>query len=353
MKGDLNFDGKINLADVNYVLNCIARNKNYNYLLQDVDINNDKKFKLSDVNYLLKHIANVPEYENIDLFTKYFIEIPVSFHIIRSKNNKWNSKIHKYYTSNGIIEYNDDECLEKSINILNENFSKTIDSTYFKEYKDNYSEGQEINFIKFNLNTTNNTNNTNNYYSITYVNDDNVWLKGENIFEGTNTFFELNNTYFKNNCINVVVVNLGVNGGSFAYYPGYYLSKNILLNEYHLPGYWDIDPNTNKPKIYISTTIPRYIIDWSKGNILSHEIGHNLGLLHTFSDDNPDIQSDGDNIIDTPPARRIYGTYTIFPKVNNIGFEPLNNIMSYTNNSANEDIDMNQDFTYYQMITND
>ena len=196
MKGDLNKDGKINLVDVNYALNCIAGNENYDYLLQNLDINNNSKFELSDINYLLNNIAGNKNYKLIDLFTEYEIEIPVAFHIIREYDDIWNSKLNKYHTSNGIIELNDDECLQKAIDILNEDFSKTIDSTYFKEYKDNYSEGQKINCIKFKLN---NNNNSNNYFSINYVESDNIWLQGnENaIFYGSKSFYNQNKNMLK------------------------------------------------------------------------------------------------------------------------------------------------------------
>ena len=62
MRGDLNKDGKIGLADVNYLLNYIAGKENYSVSLLDGDLNGDSKIALSDVNYLLKYIANDPNY---------------------------------------------------------------------------------------------------------------------------------------------------------------------------------------------------------------------------------------------------------------------------------------------------
>ena len=66
MKGDINGDGKINLSDVNYLLNYIAGNKNYQTSLYQSDLNDNSKIDLADVNYLLKHIAGDQNYPIIE-----------------------------------------------------------------------------------------------------------------------------------------------------------------------------------------------------------------------------------------------------------------------------------------------
>ena len=66
MKGDINGDSKINLADVNYLLNYIAGTKDYQTSLYQSDLNEDSKIDLADVNYLLKHIAGDPNYPIIE-----------------------------------------------------------------------------------------------------------------------------------------------------------------------------------------------------------------------------------------------------------------------------------------------
>ena len=335
MKGDLNKDGKINLVDVNYALNCIAGNENYDYLLQNLDINNNSKFELSDINYLLNNIAGNKNYKLIDLFTEYEIEIPVAFHIIREYDDIWNSKLNKYHTSNGIIELNDDECLQKAIDILNEDFSKTIDSTYFKEYKDNYSEGQKINCIKFKLN---NNNNSNNYFSINYVEKNHPWFYGSAgvLFYNSESFYNKNQKIFDKKSLNAIVIKQRhKNLRSYSFSPNGDYDGFFVMDLEHFPGYWPIADN-NIPLLIANENL-------SRGGVLTHEIGHSFNLLHTFQEPN--------RIIDVPQARQLNGTYSEPILTNdNKGYEPVNNIMGYAWTTNDPKTNMYEGFTHYQMI---
>ena len=62
---------------------------------------------------------------------------------------------------------------------------------------------------------------------------------------------------------------------------------------------------------------------------LTHEMGHYLGLGHTFSDNNPNSCVDGDNIGDTPNARQLAGAFNCNYS-NTCTNQMITNYMDYT-----------------------
>ena len=128
MRGDINGDSKINLADVNYLLNYIAGTKNYIVNNYDGDLNKDSKVDLADVNYLLKYIARDPNYtlDEEKTFTfknfKFNYEIGISW---------FNGELQEYVDTNVDVSEN-----SLKINLINRNnkvSSSRIVSNYSNE----------------------------------------------------------------------------------------------------------------------------------------------------------------------------------------------------------------------------
>jgi gliding motility-associated-like protein len=74
------------------------------------------------------------------------------------------------------------------------------------------------------------------------------------------------------------------------------------------------------------------------GNLLTHEMGHYLGLYHTFEGRNcfnNDCTTDGDRVCDTPPDRSMNNSFSCTSPENSCGTDTLSN---YSNGSFTKDV---------------
>jgi Pregnancy-associated plasma protein-A/CUB domain/Secretion system C-terminal sorting domain len=103
----------------------------------------------------------------------------------------------------------------------------------------------------------------------------------------------------KDKFLNIYVVNSvsqnGKSKGGFAYLPGLGLLSDFLNN----PGFDGIVIDKNGVGVVDSKGIPQ--------PLLPHEVGHYLGLYHTFEGEcsNSDCKISGDKVCDTPPCKNI------------------------------------------------
>lgn len=74
------------------------------------------------------------------------------------------------------------------------------------------------------------------------------------------------------------------------------------------------------------------MIGYNQGKTAVHEVGHWLGLLHTFQDKTCSLSSSGDYIDDTPQeSAATSGCPTVKDSCpNSLGVDPINNFMDYS-----------------------
>lgn len=161
------------------------------------------------------------------------------------------------------------------------------------------------------------------------------------MFYSSDSFYNKNKSLFDRKSINVFIAN---RVSTDVYISSNFPSENGELNgfnqmnKFHIPGYWPLDTESLKPIPSNSN------YNLSRGNALSHEIGHNFNLYHPF-------QSPSNRIIDLPQGIRLNSTYSEPILTNdNKGYQHVNNIMGVSWSTTDPKTNMWEGFTHYQMI---